>query len=83
MRGVRVLYLARAELERDGLATRTGGDGRRGVWRRRCVAWERAGGSGVACGGGGELRGDPFYRASEAVEGGVRRWQLGGRRGAP
>ena len=37
--------------------------GWRGVGGRRWSLW------------GGELRGDPFYRASEVVEGGVRRWR--------
>ena len=68
----------RAGAERGGWATRAGGGGRRWLRRRRCGLGRGAWEDGGACGGWGAAR-EPFYRASEAVEGGVRQWRLGGR----
>ena len=77
--GVRVPYLARAEVQWGGLAMRAVGDGRRWPWRRRCKAKGGASGSGRAC-GGGERDGSPIYRRSKAV---WRAERIGAGRRAP
>ena len=66
--GVQVPYLARAEVEWGGLATRAIGDGRRWPWRWHCKAKGEACGGGRVCGAEERRGGGSFYRRSMSVE---------------